>query len=93
VEHGGIPCCHILDVHEFAGQPIIKSYFNEKWRKQMLGEDALDDECYQIESANVLDEGHNSTPEPLGYGVHETIESLSQISQKNLYLTLEHLSV
>jgi hypothetical protein len=58
VEHGGIPCCHILAVHKFAGRSIIESYLKERWSDSQTDvgqnesrafeeENAWEDERYQ----------------------------------------------
>jgi hypothetical protein len=49
-----------------------------------------DDDLHQIEEQRLLDEGENSIPEGLGYGIDDSIERLGDMSQHDVYLTLLH---
>jgi hypothetical protein len=51
-----------------------------------------DDDLAQIEDERLLDEGQNSIPEALGYGIDDAIERLDDMSQHNVYLSLLHFA-
>jgi hypothetical protein len=60
--------------------------------EEEAGPDVTDEDLHQLEDDRLVDEGENSLPEALGFGLGESTEKLWDMSQQTVYLTLLHFA-